>query len=81
MEEPYPPPRSFNIASSILIKPSRNSELILENSSTLGTPQDLLEEIVKKLTKEILTEAIEAYGEDDGYWLKLHHFSDELFED
>jgi len=29
----------------------------------------------------VVEEAIEAYGEDDGYWLKLHHFSDELFED
>ena len=48
---------------------------------TVGTPQDLLEEIVKKLTKEIIREAIQAYGEDDEYWLKLHHFSDELFED
>jgi len=61
---------------------------------TVGTPQDLLEEmnqektnfirpgtpmiIVKKLTKEIVREAIEAYGEDDGYWLKLHHFADSI---
>ena len=57
----------------------------------VGTPQDLLEEmkqeksnyvrpgtiniIVKKLTREIVTEAIQAYAEDDGYWLKLHHFA------
>ena len=61
---------------------------------TVGTPQDLLEEmsqektnfirpgtpmiIVKKLTKEIIREAIQAYGEDDGYWLKLHHFADSI---
>ena len=32
--------------------------------------------IVKKLTKEIAREAIEAYGEGDGYWLKLYHFAD-----
>jgi len=58
------------------------------------TPRDLLEEmdqektnfirpgtpmiIVKKLTKEIVTEAIEAYAEDEGYWLKLCQFGDEL---
>ena len=58
---------------------------------TVGTPQDLIEEmnqertnyvrpstpniIVKKLTKEIVTEAIQAYAEDDGYWLKLHQFA------
>ena len=57
----------------------------------VGTPQNLTEEmnqekanfvrpgtpkiIVKKLTKEIVTEAIEAYAEDTGYWLKLHQFA------
>ena len=60
----------------------------------VGTPQDLLEEmnqekanyirpgtvniIVKKLTKEIITEAIQAYAEDTGYWLKLHQFADSI---
>jgi hypothetical protein len=61
---------------------------------SVGTPLDLLEEmkqektnfvrpgtpmiIVKKLTKEIVTEAIQAYAEDDGYWLKLHQFADDI---
>jgi len=31
--------------------------------------------IVKKLTKEIITEAIEAYASDNAYWLKLYHFA------
>ena len=31
--------------------------------------------IVKKLTKEIITEAIEAYASDDAYWLKVYHFA------
>lgn len=60
----------------------------------VGTPQDLLEEmnqekanyirpgtlkiIVKKLTEEIVTEAIQAYAEDIGYWLKLHQFADSI---
>ena len=30
--------------------------------------------IVRKLTKEIIEEAIKAYPEDDAYWLKFHHF-------
>jgi len=34
--------------------------------------------IVKKLTKEIITEAIEAYGSDDAYWLKLYHFAGKI---
>ena len=61
---------------------------------TVGTPQNFLEEmsqektnfirpgvpmiIVKKLTKEIVREAIGAYGEGDGYWLKLYHFADSV---
>ena len=58
---------------------------------SVATPQDFIEEmkqeklnyvrpgnlriIVKILTKEIVTEAIQAYAKDDGYWLKLHQFS------
>lgn len=34
--------------------------------------------IGKKLTKEIVMEAIQAYGEDTGYWLKLYHFADSI---
>jgi hypothetical protein len=60
----------------------------------VSTPRDLLEEmhqektnfirpgtpriIVKKLTKEIVTEAIQAYAENDGYWLKLYQFADDI---
>ncbi|MCR5609595.1 MAG: hypothetical protein K6G26_11080 [Lachnospiraceae bacterium] len=28
--------------------------------------------IVRKLTEEIITKAIEHYSEDDGYWLKFY---------
>ena len=31
--------------------------------------------IVKKLTKEIISEAIQAYASDDAYWLKLYNFA------
>ena len=31
--------------------------------------------IVKKLTKEIIFEAIQAYASDEAYWLKLYHFA------
>ena len=35
--------------------------------------------IVKKLTEEIVTQAIQAYAEyDDGSWLKLHQFADSI---
>ena len=58
------------------------------------TPDDLVEEmlqegtnfikpgtpviLVKQLTKETVNEAIKAYAEDEGYWLKLCQFGDEL---
>ena len=31
--------------------------------------------IVKKLTKEIIAEVIEAYTSDAAYWLRLYHFA------
>ena len=34
--------------------------------------------IVKKLTKEIIEEAVKAYAEDDAYWLKYYHFAGEV---
>ena len=34
--------------------------------------------IVKKLTDKIITEAVEAYLDDDGYWLKLYHLIPKL---
>ena len=34
--------------------------------------------IVKKITKEIIEETIQAYAENDGYWLKLYHFAGKI---
>ena len=34
--------------------------------------------IVKKLRKEIVTEAIQAYAKDEGYYLKLYQFGEEI---
>jgi hypothetical protein len=34
--------------------------------------------IVKSLTEEIIMEAIQAYAEDDGFWLKFQHFDIEI---
>jgi hypothetical protein len=34
--------------------------------------------IVKKLTEQIVREAIQAYAENDGYWLKLCQFGDDI---
>ena len=34
--------------------------------------------IVKKLTKEVIEQAIKSFAKDDAYWLKLHHLSTEF---
>jgi len=61
----------------------------------VSTPEDLVEEmnqqeinfirpeiskiIVKKLTKEMILEAIQYYAQKrDGYWLKLHQFGNSV---
>ena len=33
---------------------------------------------VKKLTKEIISETIEAYASEEAYWLKLYHFAGKI---
>jgi hypothetical protein len=45
-----------------------------EEKSNFSNPSDLVI-VVRKLTQEIITEALEAYAEDDAFWLKLHHFA------
>lgn len=34
--------------------------------------------IVRKLTKEIIEEAVKAYAENGAYWLKFYHFAGEV---
>jgi len=34
--------------------------------------------IVKKMTKEIIEEAVQAYAADNAYWLKFYHFGEEV---
>ena len=34
--------------------------------------------IVRKLTKEIIEEAVKAYAKNDAYWLKFYHFAGEV---
>lgn len=48
-----------------------------QEKSNFSRPSELVI-IVRKLTKEIIIEAIEAYAEDDGFWLKLHQFASDI---
>ena len=48
-----------------------------EENSNFSNPNELII-VVRKLTQEIITEALEAYAEDNGFWLKLHGFASEI---
>ena len=48
-----------------------------EEKSNFSNPNELII-VVRKLTQEIITEALEAYTEDNGFWLKLHEFASEI---
>lgn len=48
-----------------------------QEKSNFSNPKELVI-IVRKLTQEIITEALEAYAEDNGFWLKLHQFASEI---
>ena len=48
-----------------------------EEKSNFSKPDELII-VVRKLTPEIITEALEAYAEDNGFWLKLHQFASEI---
>lgn len=48
-----------------------------DEKSNFSDPNGLVI-VVRKLTQEIITEALEAYAEDNGFWLKLHQFASEI---
>jgi len=47
-----------------------------EKKNFLGPSHPII--IVKKITKEIIEETMEAFVDNNGYWLKLYHFSDQI---
>lgn len=48
-----------------------------EEKSNFVNPNEL-SIVVRKLTQEIITEALEAYAEDNAFWLKLYQFAHEI---
>ena len=48
-----------------------------EEKSNFSNPNELII-VVRKLTQEIITEALEAYAEDNAFWLKLHQFASKV---
>lgn len=48
-----------------------------QEKSNFSNPSELVI-VVRKLTPEIITEALEAYAEDNAFWLKLHQFASRI---
>lgn len=48
-----------------------------QEKSNFSKPRDL-GIVVRKLTQEIITEALEAQAENNAFWLKLHQFASEI---
>lgn len=44
-----------------------------EEKSNFSNPNELII-VVRKLTQEMITEALKAYAEDNTFWLKLYQF-------
>lgn len=67
-----------NYTYTVVVATSKNIESLMDkdkmNYFEPGSPFI----IVKKLTKEIITEAIQAYASDDAYWLRLYHFAGKI---
>lgn len=48
-----------------------------EEKSNFSNPDELVI-VVRKLTQEIITEALEAYAEDNAFWLKFYQFASRI---
>ena len=60
------------------IATAKNIESLMDKEKMNYFGPSYLLILVKKLTKEIITEAREAYAEDNVDWLKWYHFADEI---
>jgi len=60
---------------TVIVGTPKNFLTLMNKEKSDFVPTGDLTIIVRKLTMEVITEAIEAYAKDDAYWLKLHHFA------
>jgi len=63
---------------TVVVGTAKNLEWLIEKEKKnfFGPSHPFI--IVKKLTKEIIEETIQAYAENNGYWLKLYHFASKI---
>lgn len=60
---------------TVVIATAKNIESLMDKERMNYFEPDYPFIIVKKLTKEIISKAIQAYAPDEAYWLKLYHFA------
>ena len=60
----------------VVSTPKNLLSLMNKEKSDFAEPDPVI--IVRKLTKEIIAKALEAYAKDDAYWLKLYQFSSDI---
>lgn len=63
---------------TVVVGTAKNLEWLIEKEKKnfFGPSHPFI--IVKKLTKEIIEETIQAYAENNGYWLRLYHFASKI---
>lgn len=63
---------------TVVVGTAKNLEWLIEKEKKnfFGPSHPFI--IVKKITKEIIEETIQAYAENNGYWLKLYHFASKI---
>jgi hypothetical protein len=61
---------------TVVVGTAKNIESYMDRGNSTYYPLGDRQIIVKKVTREVVEEAIKAYAEkDDGYWLKFYSFA------
>ena len=60
---------------TVVVATAKNIESLMDNERMNYFEPGYPFILVKKLTKEIISETIEAYASEEAYWLKLYHFA------
>jgi len=60
---------------TVVVGIAKNIEYLIDKERMNYSKPSYLFIFVKKVTEEIISEAIEAYASNEAYWLKLYHFA------
>lgn len=63
---------------TVSVTTTKNILQRMDREKSNFSPPNELVIVVWRLTKEIITEALEAYAQDDAFWLKLHQFASDI---